>query len=262
MLFFVVIGEVLEDTFDLFNILFPFQHIYEKRKERKDMKEKSAPIKKLFFCVFFFVLLSGIIILIFPKYIETMKKGVISREEWEEKVEKMTPWEDLMEFFQSTRDNVLIWWRKMESGIGENEKTGKILPFLVTCDACLPCAAQTITSDFGKRTNPISFQEEYHKGIDLAAAEGQEIYAGWPGVIKECGFDEIYGNYIIITHSDGFESKYAHLSHTDRKEGDFVQAGEKIGEAGKTGWATGSHLHFEVMIQGRNLDPKEYLPLC
>ena len=71
----------------------------------------------------------------------------------------------------------------------------------------------------------------------------------------------IYGKYIIMEHSKGFFTKYCHLSEITVKKGDFVLSGSKIGEAGSTGRSTGSHLHFEVIIDGRNIDPKECFEL-
>ena len=225
-------------------------------------KEKAALIKKIFLFFIFFILLSGIVLLFFPEFSEIIKESFLDEEKWKEKTEKITLWEDLTEIYQTAQNRVVSFFEYWKERTEEQENRGKILPFLVTCDACLPCASQKITSDFGERINPISNQKEYHKGIDLAIAEGQAVCAGWPGTIVECGFDEIYGNYIVISHFDGFETKYAHLSTINTQKDIFVKAGEKIGEAGKTGWATGSHLHFEVMIQGQSIDPKEYLPLC
>lgn len=225
------------------------------------MKEKFLLLKKLFLFGIFFIMLSGLVLSLFPKLTDAMKTGLPSREEWKKRTDELILGENLSNLYYATKADILSCFEWFTDGYAE-EKGKKIFPFLVSCDAFLPCDYNYISSDFGKRVNPLSFREEYHQGLDLAIAEGKEIRAGWPGIIKECGFDKIYGNYIIITHSDGFESKYAHLSKIDGMEGIFVHAGEKIGEAGKTGWATGSHLHFEVMIQGQNIDPKEYLSLC
>ena len=70
-------------------------------------------------------------------------------------------------------------------------------------------------------------------------------------------FDEIYGNYIVVEHSDGFLTKYCHLSKITANENDYVFANDKIGEVGSTGRSTGNHLHFEVIIEGRKIDPME-----
>ncbi|MBQ6878281.1 MAG: M23 family metallopeptidase [Oscillospiraceae bacterium] len=134
----------------------------------------------------------------------------------------------------------------------------KNLSFVVTsCAAKFPSESVNITSAFGKRADPISGRADNHSGIDIAAAEGSNVFAAWPGRIIETGFDKIYGKYIILEHSKDFLTKYCHLSKISVFEKTFINAGEKIGETGKTGRTTGSHLHFEVIIEGRNIDPME-----
>ena len=132
------------------------------------------------------------------------------------------------------------------------------LPVVVFTNAAFfPSEGEYITSFFGKRINPISKKQENHGGIDIAAPKNSDIYAAWPGKIKETGFDSIYGNYVIIEHSKNFITKYCHLSYVDCGKNDLVNAKDIIGKAGSTGWSTGSHLHFEVEVDGRKIDPME-----
>ena len=128
---------------------------------------------------------------------------------------------------------------------------------VITNAAKFPSEKSKITSVFGKREDPISGNADIHSGIDIALPSGSKIIAAWPGKVLETGFDEIYGNFVLIEHSDGFYTKYCHLSKIDVMENDFVNVEEKIGEAGNTGRSTGSHLHFEVIIEGTNIDPME-----
>lgn len=139
---------------------------------------------------------------------------------------------------------------------GKYAQKREVSPVIFTCAAELPCDDNNITSCFGERINPISKKEEVHTGIDFALAEGSNIYAAWPGTVAETGTDEIYGNYIVIKHSPSLFTRYCHLSEIAVEEGARVGVKEKIGEAGSTGWATGSHLHFEVLANGNAVDPK------
>ena len=132
----------------------------------------------------------------------------------------------------------------------------------VTSAAYSPCIGTTITSDFGNRISPITNKKELHKGIDIPLPSGSDIFSAWPGTVKEADYNEIDGNYIVVLHSKNFSTKYAHLSEISKRSGEHVLAGEKIGEVGKTGWATGNHLHFEILVDGKNIDPKEWLPFC
>ena len=141
------------------------------------------------------------------------------------------------------------------------EEAEKLPFYILSCSGDLPLEGGRLTSDFGDRVNPISGKNESHSGIDIAAEYGTEIGTAWPGTVFETGFDEIYGNYVVVEHSKGFFTKYCHLSKITCSKNDFLLSGEKIGEAGSTGWSTGSHLHFEVEIGGRKIDPKECLEI-
>lgn len=132
----------------------------------------------------------------------------------------------------------------------------------ITSEAFSPCVGTTVTSDFGNRISPITNKKESHKGIDIPLPSGSDIFSAWPGTVKEADYNEIDGNYIVVLHSKNFSTKYSHLSEISKRNGERVLAGEKIGEAGKTGWATGNHLHFEILVDGKNIDPKEWLSFC
>lgn len=140
---------------------------------------------------------------------------------------------------------------------GIYEEKREVSPILFTCAASPPCKGKSVTSEFGDRINPISGKKEVHTGIDIALPSGSEIYAAWPGTVTETGTDEIYGNYIVIMHSRSLFTRYCHLSEISAGFGKFVSAGEAIGRAGSTGWATGSHLHFEIIAGGNAVDPRK-----
>ena len=120
-----------------------------------------------------------------------------------------------------------------------------------------------ISSEFGKRKNPVSGEWKDHKGIDLAANEGTPVYAIKDGNVAFCiEKDTTFGNYIILSHDLGkMTSVYAHLSSICVNQYDSVKKGDIIGYVGHTGMATGSHLHFEIRQGGVAQDPQTKLDL-
>jgi len=123
----------------------------------------------------------------------------------------------------------------------------------------LPLSRKRITSPFGYRTSPISGTWKLHAGIDLGAPIGTDVFACKSGSITESSFNSIYGNFIIIKHSDKKTSTYAHLSQSFVKKGQSVKTGEKIGKVGMTGATTGPHLHFEIRENGNPTDPFKFV---
>jgi murein DD-endopeptidase MepM/ murein hydrolase activator NlpD len=112
-----------------------------------------------------------------------------------------------------------------------------------------------ISSEFGWRNDPIDGQKRFHAGTDLRLAYGQDVRAAAGGVVTFAGEKGGYGTSLTVRHSDGLETRYAHLSSMDVREGDTVAAGQVIARSGNTGRTTGPHLHFEVRQNGRPVDP-------
>lgn len=129
----------------------------------------------------------------------------------------------------------------------------------------LPLAKGTfcISSEFGKRQNPVNGEWKDHNGIDLAAPEGTPVYAVKDGHAAYCiEKDPTFGNYIILTHDTGkMTSVYAHLSSICINQYQFVKKGDIIGYVGHTGMATGDHLHFEIRQGGVAKDPQTQIEL-
>jgi murein DD-endopeptidase MepM/ murein hydrolase activator NlpD len=98
----------------------------------------------------------------------------------------------------------------------------------------------------GEITDTFGTRHGNHKGLDIAAARGDEIRSVDKGTVKRSYFSNTYGNVVFIKHPNGLETVYAHMSQRDVEEGVEVEIGEKIGEVGSTGVSTGDHLHFEV----------------
>lgn len=118
-----------------------------------------------------------------------------------------------------------------------------------------PLAHYRISSYFGKRLDPITGVKSSHTGIDMAAAMGTPICASCSGVVSTAGFSNIFGNYVIIKHSNNYQTLYGHMSKSLAKKGQWVSQGTRIGLVGSTGYSTGPHLHFTVYKNGRLVDP-------
>lgn len=114
----------------------------------------------------------------------------------------------------------------------------------------------TINSSFGPRLSPWTGQPEFHAGVDLAAAQGTPITATQAGLVRFAGTGEGYGNTILLDHGAGVESRYGHLQKISVTRGQRVERGQLIGLSGNTGRSTAAHLHYEVLVDGRPVDPR------
>jgi murein DD-endopeptidase MepM/ murein hydrolase activator NlpD len=119
--------------------------------------------------------------------------------------------------------------------------------------------AEQITSPFGRRSDPIDGESKYHTGVDLRAAAGSPILAATGGVVKSAGQRGGYGNAVEIDHGNGMTTLYAHASELLVTPGETVKEGQPIARAGMSGRATGPHLHFEVRVNERPVDPARAL---
>ncbi|MGA9560715.1 MAG: M23 family metallopeptidase [Pseudolabrys sp.] len=146
--------------------------------------------------------------------------------------------------FQSPDDAVVDYY----------DETGKSAKkFLVR----KPVLAGIMRSGFGLRRHPILGYTKMHTGVDWAAPSGTAIYASGNGVVEKAGLESGYGKYIRIRHNNGYETAYGHMTAFARgiDEGTRVRQGQVIGFVGSTGLSTGSHLHYEILVNGRFVDP-------
>ena len=122
----------------------------------------------------------------------------------------------------------------------------------------LPSSWNTLSSLFGSRIHPITGKPNNHTGIDIPASKNTNIYAAKSGVVTTATYNSSYGNYVVVSHSDGTSTLYAHMNKRAVSKGETVSQGQVIGYVGTTGSSTGNHLHFEVRVNGNRVDPVDY----
>ena len=113
-------------------------------------------------------------------------------------------------------------------------------------------------SGYGTRIDPIYKTVKFHSGMDFSANIGTPVYATGDGVVKKAGWESGYGKIIIVNHGFGYETWYAHLNDYSVRVGQKVKRGEVIGKLGNTGKSTGPHLHYEVRLKGKAVNPVNY----
>jgi len=115
-----------------------------------------------------------------------------------------------------------------------------------------------LLSGFGKRLHPILKVMKMHEGIDFTAKRGTPIQATANGTVHKVLKSPSYGNYVVIKHGHGYETLYAHMHKTMVKKGQKIKRGEQIGTVGSTGRSTAPHLHYEIHLNGRAINPLSY----
>jgi murein DD-endopeptidase MepM/ murein hydrolase activator NlpD len=118
-----------------------------------------------------------------------------------------------------------------------------------------PVDGARLTSGFGMRSHPILGYTRFHRGVDFGAPSGAPIMASGNAIVEKAEFENGYGNFVLLRHNSSFETAYAHMSRVVVRAGARVKQGQVIGFVGATGLATGPHLHYEVRINGVQVDP-------
>ena len=137
---------------------------------------------------------------------------------------------------------------------------GEVLAtYNVSIPSQMPLEGALLTSDYGMRTHPVLGGRRNHKGVDLAAPTGTPVYATADGVVERADWFSSYGLFIRIEHGAELETRYAHLSRLAVSAGDRVSKGDLIGYVGSTGRSTGPHLHYEVRIADKAVNPMPYM---
>ncbi len=116
-----------------------------------------------------------------------------------------------------------------------------------------------VSSKFGPRTSPFTGRRQQHTGVDIASPRGTSILASADGVVTFAGKMAGYGRVIVITHGFGFKTFYGHNQRNKVKKGQRVKRGQEIGTVGSSGYSTGSHLHYEVLVKNTPRNPLKYI---
>jgi murein DD-endopeptidase MepM/ murein hydrolase activator NlpD len=124
-----------------------------------------------------------------------------------------------------------------------------------TMPGMLPISAARLTSGFGERWHPLRGGYRFHSGVDLAAPAGSPLAVTSDGVVTIAGYSGGYGLMVAVDHGGGIETRYGHLSGLKVAVGQAVKAGQTIGYVGSTGESTGPHVHYEVRVNGRAVNP-------
>ncbi len=237
-------------------------NFYEYKREsrpRKEEKPKNLMTKVVIIQLVLSLLISGLVFLVcrndgdLSQGIKNFYSGICEKD--------MTVSEILDVFKNVTKSAFApsVIEEETENGTGETTtKTGEkadFSPVFLTVNFHNPIKEGNITSLFGYRISPITNKYSLHSGLDIAAPENTEIYSAYNGVVTKAEYNEINGNFIVIKHSDTLKTTYNHCNKLLVNEGEKVRKGEKIALVGATGYATGNHLHFEVILKGKYINP-------
>ena len=122
-----------------------------------------------------------------------------------------------------------------------------------------PTNYTTVTSSYGMRFHPVLKVNKLHTGTDFGAPSGSSVFAAAEGKVIKAEYNSAYGNMVVIDHGGGYSTLYAHASSLAVSSGQYVSKGQTIMYVGSTGFSTGPHLHFEIMIDGKTTNPMDYL---
>lgn len=156
------------------------------------------------------------------------------------------------QFVNGDQTHDAVWFQEagQKGGYFSLDGRSKTRHFLAS-----PLIFTRVSSGFAMRFHPLQQSWRQHLGIDYAAPTGTAVRSVGDGVVTFAGWQNGYGNIVVVEHADQRETRYAHLSRIDAKRGQSVGQGQLIGAVGATGWATGPHLHFEFLVNGRQVDP-------
>ncbi len=116
-----------------------------------------------------------------------------------------------------------------------------------------------ISSKYGFRKDPFTGRRAWHDGIDIASREGEPILSVSSGVVLRAGYVRGYGNLVEVSHPNGYVTRYAHCKKILVSSGQLIKEGQTVATVGSTGRSTGPHVHFEVLVEGKSVDPRRYL---
>lgn len=157
--------------------------------------------------------------------------------------------------FASLSDKIASQKKEISESLGPIKSK---LAYLMAKPSIMPVTA-SITASFGYRKNPFTSRgSEFHQGIDFAASYGSTAVATGDGIVIFSGWNAGYGKMVIVSHGYGLTTLYGHNSKLLVKQGDKVKKGQAITKVGNTGRSTGTHLHYEIKLNGKSVNPAKY----
>ncbi len=119
-----------------------------------------------------------------------------------------------------------------------------------------------ITSRYGRRADPFNKKPSFHAGVDIRKETGARIVSTADGKVEDKGYTNGHGNFLLIDHKNGFKTRYFHMKKSIVNKGDNIKRGQQIGQVGNTGRSTGPHLHYEIIYNGRSIDPLKFIRIA
>ena len=157
-------------------------------------------------------------------------------------------------------DLAVIWERYLDRGIYEKlDQWARMQTFHETIPDSSPVVNAIVTSPFGLRRHPLTGKVAPHYGVDYISLEDRGVFASGSGRISFVGVNGSFGQVVVIDHGDRLQTLYAHLEDFNVEEGQFVTRGQRLGTMGDTGTSDGIHLHFEVLFDGKQLNPSNII---
>ncbi|MDH4318468.1 MAG: M23 family metallopeptidase [Desulfobulbaceae bacterium] len=141
------------------------------------------------------------------------------------------------------------------------DKTDRYLDILNKIPLGKPVSGP-ISSRYGYRSDPLANDNAFHSGVDFRGRIGDDIHATAFGTVKRAGYNKGLGNFILISHGNGYETLFGHMNKILVKKGEAISRGQVIGLIGNTGRSTGSHLHYEIRYNKKTVNPKRYLQIA
>ena len=161
---------------------------------------------------------------------------------------------DRLNYLDRLTNLEVLSYMEMTSNTEKNKTKLRHLPAIYPVDL----KEAKFTSGFGYRKDPFTKRHKKHEGHDFSAKKGTDVIATADGLIVSSKYNGSFGHYIEISHGNGYKTVYGHLSKRSVPRGRYVVRGQKIGEVGSTGKSTAPHLHYEVKLNRKRLDPKDF----
>ena len=148
---------------------------------------------------------------------------------------------------------------EMQAGMTLLERQFEQRHLLISAKPAITPVRGLFTSAFGYRSDPFTGRRAFHRGIDIVAPAGKEVHATGDGIVTRAGRAQALGNAVYISHGFGYSTRYGHMSRVHVKVGQKVSRGDVIGLVGSSGRATGTHVHYEVHVDGRAVNPLRFI---